>query len=227
MINNKRILLLNGSPRKKKTSYSFARTIKTLAEKKGCTTEIVHIIDYFDDKKSIESLKDKILESNIIGMVSPLYVDTLPYPVIQVFERVYGYLEGKTYEKDFFAIGQCGFPNPTLCQPLLETCRCFAESLEMNWLGGLGYGGGAIIDGQLLENLGKKGKKISHAFDIAIDDIIKGKNISREVQELLTVKIPKILYRPLAIYLNHRSRKEAQKYGNNDVRKKPEKYTVN
>ena len=73
MVTGKRLLLFTGSPRKNKTSYSFGRTIQALANDAGCTAEIEHVIDYFDGKRSLEALKDRIACSDILGLVSPLY----------------------------------------------------------------------------------------------------------------------------------------------------------
>ena len=90
----------------------------------------------------------------------------------------------------------------------------------MNWLGGLGYGGGAIIDGALLEDLGSKGEKITAAFKLTLEDVIHGRKISSKAQDLLTLKIPKILFRPLAAFLNFKARKTAQKSGITDLARK-------
>lgn len=43
-------------------------------------------------------------------------------------------------------------------------------------------------------SLGRKGKKITTAFKLALKDVIYGETISSEPQKLLTVKIPKFLY---------------------------------
>lgn len=220
MMGVKRLVIFSGSPRKKGTSYSFARTIKIIAEDDGNKAEIVHIIEYFDGTKEFDILKSIISKSDIICLTTPLYVDTLPYPVIWFFEKLSTEMNNELHGKSFFAIGQCGFPDVTLLQPLLGSCRCFAEATEMNWLGGLGYGGGAIIDGALLENLGGKGKKITSAFKLALGNVMQGKTISSKAQDLLTVKIPKIFYRPLAAFLNHKTKKIALKYGVTDLERK-------
>lgn len=212
-MNGKQLLLLNGSPRKAKTSYVFAQAMKELAEKRGNKAEIIHIIEYFDEDKNFEALKSIVLLQDILGLITPLYVDTLPYPVIWFLEKLSCDLVGELKGKEFFAVAQCGFPDTDLLQPLLESCRYFAKAVEMKWLGGLGYGGGALIDGTPLEMLGRKGKKILTAFAIALEDIIEGKRISPRAQDLLTVKIPEILYRPLAVFLNYRKKREAHLHG--------------
>jgi len=87
-------------------------------------------------------------------------------------------------------------------------------------VGWFGLWGGAIIDGALLENLGSKGKKITAAFKLTLDDVLNGRKISSKSQDQLTVTIPKILYRPLAAFLNYNTRKSARKNGITDLSRK-------
>ena len=54
----------------------------------------------------------------------------------------------------------------------------------MQFLGGLGYGGGAIINGALLEDLGKKGEKITSGFKLAVDSIVRGKKYLAEHRDM-------------------------------------------
>lgn len=216
-MDKKTIMLINGSPRKKGTSFSFARTMKGLIEESGNKAQIIHVIDYFDNKSSIYEFKSMLSEIDIIAIISPLYVDTLPYPVIWFLEEIQNECNDELYGKSFFALGQNGFPDSTLMQPLLETCRLFALDVGMQWLGGIGYGGGAIINGTHMENLGRKGRKITIAFKLLIEDVLSGKEIACKVQKKLTVKIPKILYKPLALLLNQMARKEASKHGVKDL----------
>lgn len=212
-MSNKKILIFNGSPRKKGTSYSFARTIKSLAEEDGNTAEIIHIIEYLEEGKSFEDLKKIILESNIIGISSPLYVDSLPHPVIWFFEELSKHCKEELKGKSFFAVGQCAFPYAELVNTLLGSCRCFAEVAEMKYLGGLAYGGGVMINGELLENLGKKGKKMIEAFKCALKDILDDKSISKDGQEMLALKFPRILATPMALFLNHKIKVNGKKNG--------------
>lgn len=210
---SKKILIFNGSPRKKGTSYSFARTIKKLAEEDRNTIEIIHIIEYLEEGKSIESLKETIAKSDIIALSSPLYVDSLPHPVIWFFERLIEECKDELKGKCFFAVGQCAFPYSEIVKTLIGSCKCFAEAAEMKWIGGLRYGGGVLINGELIENLGKKGEKIISAFKYALDDIYAGRDISPKAQEMLDMKFPKILARPMAALLNHKIKINAKKIG--------------
>ncbi len=219
-MNSKRLLLINGSPRKKGTSYSFSRTLKMLAEDSGSKADIIHVIDYFDGREDIAALKALLTEADIVAIIAPLYADALPYPCIWFLEKLADEFRGKLRGKDLFALGQCGFPDNTRIEPILNSCRLFAEETGMNWLEGLAYGGGAILNGALLEDLGRKGKKITSGFKLAMDNILKGEIISSEAQEIITLRIPKLLYRPLAAYLNNNARKQARMNGNVDFTRK-------
>ncbi|HYF75037.1 MAG TPA: NAD(P)H-dependent oxidoreductase [Candidatus Nitrosocosmicus sp.] len=219
-MSGKKLLLINGSPRKNGTSYSFARTIKLLAEHCGNEAEIIHAIDYFDGKEKIEHLKGLITQSDIVAMSSPLYADTLPYHDIWLLEKLADECANELRGKAFFAVGQCGFPDITRIEPLTDACRFFAEDAGMNWLGGLAYGGGPMINGALLEDIGKKGEKITSGFRLALENVFKGEKIGIDAQELITIKIPKIMYWPLVILMNQMIKKQARQNGNVNYTKK-------
>jgi hypothetical protein len=110
-------------------------------------------------------------------------------------------------------VGQCGFPDITRIEPLLDSCRLFAEETGMKWLGGVAYGGGAIINGTKLEEYGKQGQKIILGFKQALEDVFRGEKIRSSVQEQIIVKIPGLMLPLLAAYLNSNARKLARQNG--------------
>jgi hypothetical protein len=122
--------------------------------------------------------------------------------------------------KAFFAVGQCGFPDITRIEPLIDACRFFAEDTGMKWLGGLAYGGGPMINGALLEEIGKKGEKITSGFKSALENILKGEKIAVSSQEMITMKVPKVMYWPLVVLMNRMIKKQSREAGNPDYAKK-------
>ncbi len=74
----------------------------------------------------------------------------------------------------------------------------------MEWLGGLGYGFGVMIDGAPLERFGRQGRRIMGALSMALGEWIAGRPVPAEAQERLMVRIPRLLYRPLALIMNLR-----------------------
>lgn len=217
----KKLLILNGSPRKKGTSQSFAAALEDIARKTANEASIAHIIDYFDSKKDFLTLKDKLSQSDIICVITPMYVDTLPYPVIWFFERLLADFKNEISGKDFFAIGQYGFPDLRLVEPLLGTCKCFALEADLNWLGGLGYGGGPMINGADLCDIGKKGQRIMRVLELALQSVILKKEISSDIQHIMEEKIPRFLFPALAAFMNYKTKKMGKKMGVADLNAKP------
>ncbi|MCX7711473.1 MAG: hypothetical protein N2484_16655, partial [Clostridia bacterium] len=201
-MSKKSLMLLNGSPRKKGTSYRFAETLKKVAEEDGNAATILHIIDYYDGRESLDDLKKAIRKCDVIGLIAPLYADTLPSTVIWFMERLALELGKDIKGKGFFSVMQCGYPEIIFCKPAIETSSFFAEETEMNWLGGVAYGLGSLIDGTPIPELGRKGKKIAFALKLLLQDISQGNRISHRVQDLLVSRIPKLVYRPMAMYIN-------------------------
>lgn len=217
----KRIIFINGSPRKNGTSYSFARTLKILTESLEQHGQIIHLYDYYNNKVSFNDLKEKLRDSDILALIAPLYVDALPSPDIWLLEKLAEEYADELKGKGFFAIGQCGFPDITRCEPILEMCEHFAGEVNMNWLGGLSYGTGPLINGAYIETLGKRGKAISEGFKLALDAILLGQVIPVEAQDKITLKIPNILLKPMAMFMNHLARKQAKKNGITNIGVKP------
>lgn len=220
MVAQKHLLLLVGSPRKKGTSGSFARTMQALAADQGWSSEIAFVYDYFDGRRSLEELQARIAGSDLVGLVAPLYYDTLPGAVVWLFEELWREGRSALAGKPFFAVAQSAYPFVQLMQPLIASCRLFAEATGMEWLGGLGYGGGVLIDGTPLEEYGRRGRIISEALRVALDEVLCGRPIPARAQELLVVRIPKILFRPLAAAMNWKIRRTARRLGAVDFERK-------
>ena len=214
-----KIILINGSPRQSGTSFSFANTFKMLAEQAGHEARIIHLYPCFSKPEAFEMLRECLGTCDVAALIAPLYADTLPYPDLWVMEKLADECGEALRGKRFFAVGQCGFPDATRLAPLLDTCRYFSEETGMIWLGGLAYGGGAMINGASLEDYGKKGKKIIRSFDMAMTAVLSGDAIPNESQELITVSIPGLMRLPLIWYLNQMVRKSAKENNNADYRR--------
>ena len=89
MNSDKLALLLIGSPRgKKSTSHSLGSYLLDLLGAKGMETQNMNIqmsLKTEEGKKKLLFLTDR---SDIIILAFPLYVDTLPAPVIEMMELI-------------------------------------------------------------------------------------------------------------------------------------------
>lgn len=212
----KHLLLLNGS-RKNGTSASFVTELKRLAEERGNSVAIVHVADCISGKISFSTLLGSLREADIVGLVSPLYADTLPYMVTWLFELLEAQGAEVLADKDFFAIVQSGFPDIALCKPAAQTAAFFAEDMGMRWLGSLTYGFGALIDGKSVKALGGKGRKITAAFGHLLEAVCSGESISPKLEKALVTRLPRFLYYFIVIFLNREWRKKGKKNGINDL----------
>jgi hypothetical protein len=71
-----------------------------------------------------------------------------------------------------------------------------------------------------LEEIGKKGEKITSGFKSALENILKGEKIAVSSQEMITMKVPKVMYWPLVVLMNRMIKKQSREAGNPDYAKK-------
>lgn len=198
----KNILLLNGSTRINGNSLTICNSLSNIMKDKDIEVSIENIQEYFN-KKDIKVLSNKLNDAQVIGIVSPLYVDTFPYPVIDFLEKLeenYGQL---LQGKKLFFIGQCNFPESRRVTPMMLSCKCFAKATNMIFLGGMAYGGSVIrIEGRTLEDAGKEGERMLKALALAVDNITEGKEISEEAKNLFKNDVNLKMLKPFTIVAN-------------------------
>ncbi|MEG1409588.1 MAG: hypothetical protein RSD36_07075 [Terrisporobacter sp.] len=199
---SKNILLLNGSTRVKGNSLTICNSLRKSMLDKGAEVEIENIQEYFNNN-SVENLEMKFNNADIIGIVAPLYVDGFPYPVIAFLEEIQEKFSELLKGKSLFMVGQCNFPQSIRIKPMILSCQCFAKELEMKFLGGMSYGGSVVrIEGRSLEEAGKEGKRMIKALDMAVDDIINDKEISKVSNDLFKNDFNSLFLRPFAVAAN-------------------------
>lgn len=208
---SKSMLLINGSSRKNGTSASFSMSLKNIAQKKEIYVEEIAAIDYLNNKYEPSYIDNVISTADIIGIITPLYIDTLPYSLIYFLEEIAVNNRQALKKKAIYVIAQSGFPNPKVMDPIVSSIELFALENDMVFLGGIRYGGGVIINGAKVESLGKRGNYILKNFDIMLTDIIKLSPISEDTKSNLDNKVASFLYKPLAMFMNHSTKKNARR----------------
>lgn len=215
-MNPEKITIITGSSRPNKNSYTFARSIKNIIESKNSEAGIFNVMESFRKHSVEESIIKSLKNSSLLIIITPLYADYLPYPLIWLLEEL-SENHGKILEnKKLFGISQCAFPYWELNKASLNSLRFFAQQCNMRWMGGLGYGGAAFIDGKNLESIGKSGRKLINAFEISMESIFQNEEIPSEAQDLIKIKIPKVFTRPISWLLNRRIKKLCGKHGVQD-----------
>lgn len=200
MLNNKKALLLIGSPKKKNsTSESLGNYLLEGLHKKGYTSEKLHIISILKD--DVKDLFAKVNDADIVIVSAPLYVDSLPSPLIKAFELIGQNRKGMlSFKKQrLVSIINNGFPESFHSNTALKICKIFADNAGFQWLGGLAIGCGPAINGMPIKNLGGMTRNIVKSLDITIDTIAKNESIPLEAINLVSKEIiPSWLYTLIA-----------------------------
>ena len=139
-----------------------------------------------------------IERADLIILSFPLYVDSLPAPVIKAMELIReerNEIESKKTQ-NFIAISNNGFPEASQNITTLQICRIFSRDCGFIWRGGIAVGGGGAINGIPLDERGGMVRNVIKGLDIAAHALKDGKDIPQEAIDLLSKKfIPYNFYR--------------------------------
>lgn len=200
MLNEKKALLLIGSPKtQRSTSESLGSYLLERLHERGYLCEKLHVLSTL--KNNVEELFSKVNDADILIISSPLYVDTLPSPLIKAFEFISENNREKksTKKQSLISILNNGFPEPFHNYTALKICQSFANKEGFQWLGGLSIGCGPAINGMPIKNLGGMTRNIVKALDITSQAIADCEGIPLEAIELASKQIiPSFIYTLIA-----------------------------
>ena len=192
MNGQRRVLFLIGSPKgPKSTSESLAAYLSNKLQEKGIDTEKCYVYPSFKSDKGQEELSSAVDRSDILILVFPLYVDSLPSLVIRAMEVIAEHRKKITNVKrqKFVAITNCGFPEAHQTETALAICRRFAGETGMEWLGGLGLGMGGAINRKPLEELGFMTRNVRKSLDLTAAALAGGESVPQEAVDLMSRRL--------------------------------------
>ncbi len=200
MLNEKKALLLIGSPKlKKSTSESLGNYLLEGLCKSGFKCSKLHVLSTL--KKDVEQLINSVNDTDILIVSSPLYIDSLPSPLIKAFELIGQNRKERENAKNqsMISIVNSGFPESFHNDTALKLCKNFAYKADFQWLGGFAMGGGPAINGMPIKDLGGMTRNTVKALDIALDAIANNKSIPLEATNMMSNNlIPTWLYTLIA-----------------------------
>lgn len=136
--------------------------------------------------------------ADLVTLAFPIYVDTLPAPVIEALERLVAYrqLHGSSRLQRFTAIANCGLPEVGHTAVGLANCEVFARRAGFVWAGSLALGSGEIINGVSLVEGGGATIRIRQALDSAAEALAQARAIPKTASDAIAKPIvPHWLYR--------------------------------
>jgi len=195
----RRALLLVGSPKtRKSTSNSLGGYLFEQLSAQSIQTEVIYPHTVLRSTAKMQALLDAVDAADLVTLAFPLYVDTLPAPVIETLERIAAHRQGRdpSHRQLFTAIANCGFPEAHHCSTALAICETFARQAGFEWAGSLALGAGEMIDGAGLGEAGGKTIGIRKSLELAASALVQGQSIPKEAQDILGKPVvPHSVYR--------------------------------
>jgi len=201
----KRALLLVGSPRtRKSTSNSLGGYLFYQLGKQNIQTETIYIHTTMYSAERTKAMLAAIDAADLVLLAFPLYVDSLPAPVMKALERIAAQRasQNKPRQQLFAAIANCGFPEPNQNETALAICANFARLTNFGWAGSLALGAGeGMVHGMPLNESDGRVTLLKKALDLAVESLAQGAAIPQEAQALIAKPfIPGWLYRLAGVY---------------------------
>lgn len=176
-------LLLVGSPKRgKSASRSFGEAVSCRLASRGSETRTARITPSFRSPEAMDRLLADIDWADLVLLSCPVYVDSLPAPVMRLLEawaRRRSAPETSTGRPvRLAALVQCGFPEVRHCGIAIDVCREFCREAGVDWAGALAFGTGGALEGRPLER--SPLAKVAPALDRAADALAAGGEIPAE-----------------------------------------------
>lgn len=183
----RRVVLLVGSPRtKKSTSASLGGYLMEQLGARGIETETIQIYTAFNSPDRTRAALEKLDSADLAVLAFPLYVDSLPAPLIAALEKIAKHRAGKHLHQRFAAIANCGFPEASHNDTALAICEQFARQTGLTWLGSLALGGGeGIVHGRPLTELDGRAIPLIKSLDLAAEALALGMPVPQAARDLL------------------------------------------
>ena len=192
-------LLLIGSPKiHKSTSNSLGTYLFEQLGAQSIQTETIYLHTVLRTSEKVQALLDAVDAVDLVMLAFPLYVDTLPAPVIKALERITAHRKGndRTHRQLFAAIANCGFPEAFQCNTALANCERFAGQAGFTWAGGMALGAGHMLDGVPLAEGGGMTMMMRQNLEQAAKALAQGEAIPHSARDgLAKPVIPHWLYR--------------------------------
>ena len=199
VVEMRRALLLIGSPKtRKSTSNTLGAYLFEQLSAQSIQTETIYLHTVLRNPQKMQTLLDALDAADLVTLAFPLYVDTLPAPVIEALECISAHRKGQNRSRRqlFSAIANCGFPEAFQCNTALANCELFAQQTGFSWAGGLALGAGHMLNGIPLVEGGGMTMLMRQALDLAAIALAQGQVIPQAARDgLAKPVIPHWLYR--------------------------------
>ncbi len=207
------LFLIGSAKPKRSTSGAYGKYLARKLEERGMETETLVIHKTVRKEEGRQKLVEAVERADVIVLSFPLYVDCLPALVIKTLDIIAEWRKAAESPRAqrFFAITNCGFPEPHHCDTALAICQRFTRETGMGWIGGIAMGAGQVIDGVPLHKLGFLTRHVRKSLDLAAVSLADDELLSKDAIRLMAKPLfPAWLYNLAA---KHRWKSNSKKFG--------------
>jgi multimeric flavodoxin WrbA len=197
----RRAVLLVGSPRtRESTSAALGGYLFEQLAERGLGTEVIQLYTSLNSAERMQALFKSIDQADLLVLAFPLYIDSLPAPVIAGLEKIAAHRAergGLAQPGMFAAIANSGFPEAQHNETALAICAEFARQTGLTWMGSLALGGGeGLVHGTPLTKMDGRAQPLIQGLRMAAEALAQGLPIPQPARNVFARPvIPAFLYR--------------------------------
>ncbi len=133
-------VFINGSPKKKLSASGYLLDVQRFFT--GGNTVKEKLTNKSDYKRILDTLKD----ADAVVFCLPLYVDGVPSHVLSFMKEMELFCKDNQLRFNVYAISNSGFIEGNQNKALLQVLENFCIKSGINWCGGIGIGGGVMLN---------------------------------------------------------------------------------
>lgn len=185
-IENKKVVLINGSPKIKAEESLSEKLIHLLEDRMPGSGIDAYKINARESLKKGRTYEDfnRMLEADAIVFVFPLYIFCLPGVLMRFLQDFYSFFkQSKGWKKKvrLYTIVNCGFPEAYINEEAVGVIQSFGRQTGADFGFGVMIGGGGMVVSTLELPFMKKTKdELEQAFDYIAEDILKDTHVARD-----------------------------------------------
>ena len=133
-------VFINGSPKKKFSASAYFLSVQKFFVKGKKVSEVLR------SKKDHDRILDMLEEGDAVVFCLPLYVDSVPSHVLSFLKDMEVFCKEKHLKLSVYAIANNGYIEGVQSQTLLRIFHNFCTKSGLQWGGGIGIGGGVMLN---------------------------------------------------------------------------------
>lgn len=204
----KKILLINGSPRKTGTSFLLGKMCSEYLVAKSYECQLLHL---YSSLNNIDKLYEAVNKADTIIISGPCYINTYPADMIDFLEKVSRNKE-ILHGQSIYGIIQGGMPYSHTHESGLKMLEIFGKKCGLKFKGGFVMGMGALVNGEPLNKL-PNSKKVIRQLYIFFEHISRDEISPSEVYKEAQFKMPSLVYKIMSVTMNRKIDSNLKNHG--------------